>query len=555
MPNGTIAAPQLSTVAAEFLTSAVTVFDEHFGVPFRYFHADSLERVEFGTTDWQSSAEPEWLLRLARQVASSGRVAVEPISELLQAIVLPLNRGGRTELLAVGIFATRPPAGADDLEEIATWVGSCAAEQVTFCQRELLNRLGLAALASLADRIRLHTRDVELRQLASQLTRNYEEITLLHQLTRASQVSQATRELQDLTLSLLADLLPVRQIAFVDARRETLASVGESVLSPQRCRELIATLGAQKASDVIVDNHVMTRGLPAELAMMQRLVCVPVVDGKESFGWLLALDTTDGSELGSVEASLMTAVGAILATHQTNVRLFGNIKDLFLGVVRALSSAIDAKDPYTCGHSERVARMARALAHELKMSEDDRNRMYLSGLLHDVGKIGIRDSVLRKPGRLDPEEMRHIQEHPRIGFDILSGVRQLKPVLAGVRNHHENFDGTGYPDGLKGDEIPLMARIVAVADAYDAMSSDRPYRKGMDPEQIERVFRQGAGKQWDEHVVAALLRILEATKRTEIAQSDNQLDGHPHTHEHDFDAGGQPLDLNKISRIISLIGS
>jgi HD-GYP domain-containing protein (c-di-GMP phosphodiesterase class II) len=556
MPNGTIEAPRLSSAASELMVTAVTVLDEHFGAPFQYLHADSLERAIAAEPSWQSPLLPEWLIPLAHRVASNGRVVVEPISDLLQAIVLPIRRGSRTELLAVGIFASRPPVAAENRDEIAAWVGQLGVEQVSFCQPGLLERLGQAALASLADRIQLRTRETELRQLASQLSRNYEEITLLHQLTRASQVSQGARELQDLTLSLLAELLPVRQLAYADARRESVSSVGESILSEHQCYELIDALGARTARDVIVENHVLTRGLPAELAAMRRLVCVPVVEGKELFGWLLALGTTDGSELGSVEASLMTAIGAILATHQTNVKLFGNIKDLFIGVVRALSSAIDAKDPYTCGHSERVARLARIVAQELGLAEDDRNRIYLSGLLHDVGKIGIRDSVLGKPGRLTPDELSHIQEHPRIGFEILSGVRQLKPVLAGVRNHHENYDGTGYPDGLSGEGIPLMARIVAVADAYDAMSSDRPYRKGMDRDQIERIFRQGAGKQWDERAVQALLRILQATDLQQAAQSERELiDGIPHSCDHGAETARHPLDLSKISRIMSLSAS
>jgi HD-GYP domain-containing protein (c-di-GMP phosphodiesterase class II) len=142
------------------------------------------------------------------------------------------------------------------------------------------------------------------------------------------------------------------------------------------------------------------------------------------------------------------------------------------------------------------------------LPEDQQNKVYLSGLLHDVGKIGIRDSVLRKSGRLTGEELAHIKQHPTIGFEILSSVRQLQPVLSGVRSHHENVDGTGYPDGLHGAGISLMARIVAAADSYDAMSSDRPYRRALSRHEIVENFRKGSGKQWDAIVLDVLLAIL-----------------------------------------------
>jgi HD-GYP domain-containing protein (c-di-GMP phosphodiesterase class II) len=142
------------------------------------------------------------------------------------------------------------------------------------------------------------------------------------------------------------------------------------------------------------------------------------------------------------------------------------------------------------------------------LSEEEQNKVYLSGLLHDVGKIGIRDSVLLKTGRLTTEELAHIQQHPTIGFDILSAVRQLQPVLSGVRSHHENIDGTGYPDRLSGDGISLMARIVAVADSFDAMGSDRPYRPALATSAITENLRAGSGKQWDASVVSALLTVL-----------------------------------------------
>jgi HD-GYP domain-containing protein (c-di-GMP phosphodiesterase class II) len=140
------------------------------------------------------------------------------------------------------------------------------------------------------------------------------------------------------------------------------------------------------------------------------------------------------------------------------------------------------------------------------LPDEELKTIHLSGLLHDIGKIGVDDQVLRKPGALTDEEFEQIKKHPMIGYNILSGLKNLAHVLPGVRNHHENFDGSGYPDKLAGEDIPLLARVLAVADAYDAMSSDRPYRKGMPAEKIDDIFRRGADRQWDARVLDAFFR-------------------------------------------------
>jgi HD-GYP domain-containing protein (c-di-GMP phosphodiesterase class II) len=129
--------------------------------------------------------------------------------------------------------------------------------------------------------------------------------------------------------------------------------------------------------------------------------------------------------------------------------------------------------------------------------------LYMAGLLHDIGKIGINDAVLRKPGKLTPEEFDHIKQHPELGYRILADIKQLASVLPAVLHHHEQWDGRGYPFQLAGDQIPRIARIVAVADAYDAMTSDRPYRRGIAIEKVEELFQAGAGRQWDAEVIQA----------------------------------------------------
>jgi len=179
-------------------------------------------------------------------------------------------------------------------------------------------------------------------------------------------------------------------------------------------------------------------------------------------------------------------------------------KELFMGSIRMLANAIDEKDPYTRGHSERVAYYSAVIAKHMGMSPEEVEKVHLSGIIHDVGKIGIEDKILRKAAQLTDEEYEIMKQHPRKGEHILSAVPMLKQMAGAGLMHHENVDGTGYPDGLKGDEIPLLGRIVSVADAFDAMTTDRPYSKAMTFEASLARLRFLVGKKFDEACVTAM---------------------------------------------------
>ena len=182
---------------------------------------------------------------------------------------------------------------------------------------------------------------------------------------------------------------------------------------------------------------------------------------------------------------------------------------LSLRVVQALARAIDAKDTYTNGHSGRVADYARRIAERCGYSSQRQNEIYLAGLLHDVGKIGVPDYIINKPGRLTPEEYDLIKTHPAIGEEILESIRERPELAIGARWHHERFDGTGYPDGLAGNAIPEIARIIAVADAYDAMTSRRSYRDNLAPEQVRAELEKGKGTQFDPAFADIMLSIMD----------------------------------------------
>ena len=196
-------------------------------------------------------------------------------------------------------------------------------------------------------------------------------------------------------------------------------------------------------------------------------------------------------------------VETVNAREQENAQLLDSLFILF-------AATLDARDPYTAGHSERVAMYSVELAHALHFSKEQIDLLNKSALLHDIGKIGIRDDVLLKEGKLTDEEFSKIQEHPTIGIHILSQIHlpaSLQPILAGVRSHHERIDGKGYPDQLSEVDIPLFGRIMAIADAYDAMTSDRPYRSGMPMEKALSILESGRGTQWDAEFVDVFVRL------------------------------------------------
>lgn len=194
--------------------------------------------------------------------------------------------------------------------------------------------------------------------------------------------------------------------------------------------------------------------------------------------------------------------------------------ELFINSIRALAAAIDAKDPYTRGHSERVARYASQVAREMELPAQDVRRVRLSALLHDVGKIGIDDRIIRKPTALTSEEFEIMKSHPVKGAAIMSAIPELKDVIPGMKHHHERWEGGGYPDGLKGEDIPLQARIVSVADTFDAMTTTRPYQRAMDIRFVFQRLRDLAGNRFDPAVVDALIRSYEKGELVPIAREE-----------------------------------
>ena len=241
----------------------------------------------------------------------------------------------------------------------------------------------------------------------------------------------------------------------------------------------------------------------------QWVLCLPVIHQSKPLGIVL-LNECRSEEREPVDDRKMHYAMALtqeLAAAVSNARLNDQVVLQLEEASFALADAVDKKSAWTSGHSHRVAEVSRHIGQAMGLSHDDLALLYRAGLLHDIGKIGTPGSILNKEGELTPEEYAMLQRHPADGAEILGKMSSFQALLPIIRYHHEHFDGNGYPDGLAGEEIPLLARIVAVADAYDAMTSDRPYRPGMTTEEAVRRILAGTGSQFDPQVVEVLQQV------------------------------------------------
>jgi HD-GYP domain-containing protein (c-di-GMP phosphodiesterase class II) len=231
-----------------------------------------------------------------------------------------------------------------------------------------------------------------------------------------------------------------------------------------------------------------------------------------------------GNEIGLLAETFNTMADQI-ESHIGKLRKAAEENnELFLGTIRALAQAIDAKDPYTRGHSVRVNRYSVIIAQTMGLSRKEIRDIHVASLLHDVGKIGIDESVLNKPGKLTAEEFDLIKTHPVLGANIMSPIKQMENIIPGLRWHHERWSGGGYPDGIQGEEIPLMARIIAVADTFDAITTSRPYQSTMTIDEALKTIRRLTGPNLEQTVVDAFFEAFEAGRiRLDPADVDDRL--------------------------------
>jgi HD-GYP domain-containing protein (c-di-GMP phosphodiesterase class II) len=244
----------------------------------------------------------------------------------------------------------------------------------------------------------------------------------------------------------------------------------------------------------------------------RNMLCVPVKTKDRTLGVLEAINKKNGN-FDEVDKEALTALGNQVATAIENASLYQELKETFYGTAQALAETIEKRDPYTGGHTKRVMTYSSAIGRAMNLTKKQAEDLKLAAILHDVGKIGVRDNVLLKEDKLTADELEKMNQHPKYGAEILSHVRQLRNIIPGVRGHHERFDGRGYPDKLCAKDIPLIARIITVADTFDAMTTDRPYRKALSYDTAFRELQKNIGTQFDREVVDSF---ITAWKEMEI---------------------------------------
>ncbi len=450
-----------------------------------------------------------------RSLASYARPLITAIDRTSYQAILPVKASGGIKLIGMATLVRYASEEADSKKEIQ--------------RLETLCRLLLDKIAATSGKTR------EVRPGDSQVC---SVLAAYDVLFRNIRLHGESTQFQRHTLKAVMEVVGAEMACWILGESATARAIsGMEALSSWECRQLAGLLNQRSdwdRPDVLIDNahgvgphagrfpqissliavKVESEGLSGYIVLVNKTARGVRQNGRSATNASTNGTSSEGFTRG--DAGLMTSFSTLIAAQGRTSRRHVDLKELIVGLTRALTAAIDAKDGYTAGHSERVGRMAVVLGKELGLVEEQLNDIYLAGLLHDVGKIGIRDDVLGKAGKLTDEERKHIEEHVVIGHRILSGLSGIEPLLDGVLHHHEQYNGGGYPSGLVGENIPRLARILAVADSFDAMNSDRPYRRGMSQEKVEAIFQEGRGVQWDPVIVDAFFRCR--TEMSEIRQ-------------------------------------
>ncbi len=295
---------------------------------------------------------------------------------------------------------------------------------------------------------------------------------------------------------------------YVRRAPDSIAGDTEIVVSNTILSAAVGQKESLLSNDALVDERFVHSRSISDLKVRSAM-CSPLVNRGKVLG-IIYIDSNDRSNLYTKDdLALLSALASKAGISLDNARLYDDQRNLFYNAVETLVRAIQARDPYTSGHSTRVSRYSLLIAEKLDLTTKEKHQLYLAAMLHDIGKIGIPDGLLNRKGKLTEEEIQQIRNHVTVGAQMLQALGEMHPIVPLILHHHEAWDGSGYPDKLKGEQIPLMSRILAVADTYDAMTSDRPYREAMAASDAIAELKRCSGSHFDPMVVEKFLQVLD----------------------------------------------
>ncbi|MCP3904430.1 MAG: HD-GYP domain-containing protein [Planctomycetes bacterium] len=475
------------------------------------------ELLSRSTAGWPGAASPEvvevipgcWLLPIVGEPAVG------------DATILAAMAIGPDSLHGEAYEALCRSAGADATD------ARMALEPLARHRREDVDHWARVLRWMHEDMLRVDDDTHTISTFSKQLIESYEQMSLLYRVGELMNDLSDPKGFVNMACELLLTTLEFQWIA---VRFSSLTALGRGLIneliltgqipcSHTRYDRLAGEIVSQRDADARPE---VLEEATSELARIvgSEVFVNPLLCDSQLAGVVIAGSKNDPDpHVSSNDMQLISATADFMGAFLHNSSMYSEQRTTFLGIINALSASIDAKDQYTRGHSERVAHLASKLSRAIGMNDEQAERVRLAGVLHDMGKIGVPEAVLLKPGRLTDEEFEAIKKHPTIGYNILKDIEPLQDVLPGVLYHHERWDGGGYPQGLRGSRIPLIGRILAVADAFDAMSSDRAYRPRIARETVLREMQLGAGAQWDHELVKVFLSM-------DLSSYDNMIERH-----------------------------
>ncbi|MCK9362864.1 MAG: HD domain-containing protein [Syntrophales bacterium] len=358
----------------------------------------------------------------------------------------------------------------------------------------------------------------ELDKITTELSQSYEDVYLYGRLSSLIKTMH-------FSVHALNDLIgEIRDALHADLVFVTIDSDNQLIMNNNQlfnrmpadnadfAKRLIAAIPADSPSlkehYVIVNDSRLSPNYRELYADPYRALLVTIQDGKKFYGWIGVVSFNVKQIFRRSELRLLISIAEQINVAITNTDLYNELERFIVDMVKSLVQAIEIKDTYTRGHSERVCRYSMLLAEKMGLDEEQKANLQWAGMLHDVGKIGITETILNKPGPLTEDEYEQVKTHPTKGYAILKLQAPLKDALPGILHHHERYDGKGYPDGLKGENIPLLGRIIAVPDTFDAITSNRAYREGSSVQKALKILQSVSGSQLDARIVEIFTEII-----------------------------------------------